>query len=396
MPIPTPFHPRTSHLCTSLLYKEWAGYFAVRSYDVTHDAEYYAIRNAAGLIDVTPLYKYEVYGKGARAFLSRIMVRNIAKLKVGQVAYLCWCDGDGKMIDDGTVSRLDDDYYRVTSTDSNYSWFGRHARGCDVTLEDSTARLGALAVQGPRSRRIVDDATGGAAAGLEFFHATKARIDGVDVLLSRTGYTGDLGFEIWVDREKAVKVYDAVLAAGKPHGALPAGLDAMDVTRIEAGFMLNGVDYFNALHAMIERRKSSPFEMALGWAVHLKRPPFIGREALRREKKSGPPRVFVGLDVDWDELERLFAEHGLPPEVRRGGWRDGAPVYDLDGRFVGQATSGAWSPLLKKNLALATVKADQGKTGNRLLFEVTVEYQRRTVTATVVEKPFYDPEWKRA
>jgi aminomethyltransferase len=395
MPIPTPFHPRTSELCTSLLYKEWAGFFAVRSYDVTHDAEYYAIRNAAGLIDVTPLYKYEVHGKGACAFLSRVMVRNIAKLKVGQVAYLCWCDDDGKMIDDGTVSRLEEDYYRVTSTDSNYHWFVRQARGYDLTLEDSTARLAALAVQGPRSRRVVDDATGGAATHLKFFHATKARIDGVDVLVSRTGYTGDLGFEIWVDGGNAVKVYDAVLAAGKPLGALPAGLDAMDVARIEAGFILNGVDYFNALHAMIERRKSSPFEMSLGWAVQLKRAPFIGSDSLRREKKTGPPRRFVGLDIDWDETERLFAEHNLPPEVRSGGWRDGAPVYDLDGKFIGQATSGAWSPLLKKNLALATVRADQGRVGNQVLFEVTVEYERRTVTATVVDKPFYDPEWKR-
>jgi aminomethyltransferase len=396
MPIPTPFHPRTSELCTSLLYKEWAGYFSVRSYDVTFDAEYYAIRNAAGLIDVTPLYKYDVRGKDACAFLSRVMVRNIAKLKVGQVAYLCWCDENGKMIDDGTVSRLDEDYYRVTSTDSNYSWFGRHTRGYEVTLEDSTRRLAALAIQGPRSRAVVDDVTGGAVGKLKFFHATKAKVDGVDVVVSRTGYTGDLGFEIWVDGGSAVEIYDAVLEAGKPHGALPAGLDAMDVARIEAGFILNGVDYFNALHAMIERRKSSPFEMSLGWAVQLKRSSFIGSAALRREKKMGSRRVFVGLDIDWDGFEGLFAEHGLPPEVHHGGWRSGVPVYDLDGKFIGQATSGAWSPLLKKNVALATVTADQGKTGNEVMFEVTVEYERRTARATVVDKPFYDPDWKRA
>ena len=396
MPIPTPFHPRTSELCTSLLYKEWAGYFAVRSYEVTHDAEYYAIRHAAGLIDVTPLYKYEVHGRDACAFLSRIMVRNIGRLKVGQVAYLCWCDDHGKMIDDGTVSRLDEDYYRVTSTDSNYSWFGRHTDGYDLTFEDSTHRLATLAVQGPRSRAVVDGATGGAVDKLEFFHATRAKIEGADVLVSRTGYTGDLGYEVWVDKDDAVKVYDAVLTAGRPHGALPAGLDAMDVTRIEAGFILNGIDYFNALHSMIDRRKSSPFEMSLGWAVQLKRAPFIGSAALRREKITGPPRVFVGLDVDWDEFETLYAQHGLPPEVHYGGWRDGVPVYSVDGRFIGQATSGAWSPLLKKNLALATVTADQGKTGNQVMFEVTVEYERKTVKATVVDKPFYDPEWKRA
>jgi aminomethyltransferase len=399
MPIPTPFHPRTSRLCTSMFYMDWAGYYSVRSYETTHEAEYFAIRNAAGLIDVTPLYKYEVFGKDACAFLSRMMIRNIAKLKVGQVAYLCWCDEDGKMIDDGTVTRVDEDHFRVTSTDANFHWFIRHTRGYDVTLDDSTGRLAALAVQGPRSRDVVDGATAGAAGKLKFFHATKAKIDGVDVYLSRTGYTGDLGFEIWVENDNAVRIYDAVLEAGKPHGAIPSGLIAMDVARIEAGFILNGVDYFNALHSMIESRKSSPFEMSLGWAVHLKRAarsPFIGSEALRREKRAGPPRLLVGLDIDWDEFESLFAEHGLPPAVRSGGWRDGVPVYDLDGNFIGQATSGAWSPLLKKNIALASVKAEHGETGNQVLFEVTVEYRRRTVRATVVEKPFFDPERKRA
>ncbi len=395
MPIPTPFHPRTSELCTSMFYMEWAGYYAVLSYETTHDAEYNAIRHAAGLIDVTPLYKYEVRGKDACAFLSRMMVRNIGKLKVGQVAYLCWCDDDGKMIDDGTVSRLDEDYFRVTSTDSNYSWFGRHTRGYDLTLEDSTHRIATLAVQGPLSRVVVDAATAGAVDKLKFFHSTRAKIEGVDVLVSRTGYTGDLGYEIWVDNDNAIKIYDNVLAAGKPYDALPTGLRAMDVTRIEAGYMLNGIDYFNALHSMIEPRKSSPYEMSMGWAVQLKRAPFIGSDELKREKKTGPPRVFVGLDVDWDGVEDLFAEHGLPPEVHYGGWRDGVPVYDLNGKFIGQATSGAWSPLLKKNLALASVVADQGKTGNEVRFEVTVEYERRMVKATVVDKPFYDPEWKR-
>jgi aminomethyltransferase len=324
------------------------------------------------------------------------MVRNIARLKVGQAAYLCWCDDDGKMIDDGTVSRLDEDHYRVTSTDSNFSWFGRHARGYDLTLEDSTHKLAALAVQGPRSRDVINDVTGGAVEDLKFFHVTKAHIGGVDVVVSRTGYTGDLGFEVWVDNDNAVGVYDAVLAAGKPHGALPAGLDAMDVARIEAGFVLNGVDYFNALHAMIDRRKSTPFEMSLAWTVQLKRAPFIGSTALRQEKAVGPRRVFVGLDVDWEEFEDQFSQHGLPPEVHYGGWRDGVPIYSLDGKFIGQATSGAWSPLLKKNLALASLAADQGKTGTQVLFEVTVEYERKKVKATVVDKPFYDPEWKRA
>jgi len=399
MSIPTPFHPRTSTLCTSLLWKDWAGYYSVRSFDTGHEKEYFAFRHAAGMIDVTPLYKYEVHGPGAGEFLARIMVRNVLKLKVGQVAYLCWCDEGGHVIDDGTVSRLDDEYYRVTSTDPNYHWFVRHARGHDVTIEDSTARLAALSVQGPNARDIVAALTNGDAASLPFFGLMKSKVDGLPATVTRTGYTGDLGYEIWVENDHAVALWDAVLATGRPYGIEPAGLDAMDVTRVEAGFILNGVDYFSAIHCMIDSRKASPFELALGWAVHLKRAartPFIGSDALQAEKERGPRRAFVGLEIDWDEHEELFRRHGLPPEVHPGGWRDGKPVYDLDGRFIGQATSGAWSPLLKKNLALATIRSDFAELGTKVLFEVTVEYERRTVTATVVKKPFFDPERKRA
>jgi len=396
MPIPTPFHPRTSALCTSLHYKEWAGYYAVCSYEIDHDKEYFAFRHAAGMIDVTPLYKFDVHGPDAAAFLSRLMVRNVAKLKPGQVAYLCWCDDDGKVIDDGTVARLEESYFRVTSAEPAMHWFIRHTRGYDVTIEDTSEKIAALSIQGPNSRSVVDNACNGGAADLPFFFLAHTKIAGADAVVTRTSYTGDLGYEIWVKNEDAVGLWDAMMEAGRPYGLQPAGLDAMDVTRVEAGFVLNGIDYFSALHSMIEPRKSSPFELSLGWTVQLKRGPFIGRDALRAEKKTGPPRVFVGLDVDWDEHEALFRRHGLPPEIPSGGWRDGRPVYDLDGGFVGQATSGAWSPLLKKNLALATVRADQGEIGTKLRFEVTVEYERRTVTATVVKKPFFDPERKRA
>jgi len=395
MSIPTPFHPRTSRLCTSLLYKDWAGYYAVRSYDTTHDREYFAFRHAAGMIDVTPLYKYDVSGPDAAAFLSRLMVRNIAKLTLHQVAYLCWCDDDGHVIDDGTVSRIEEDYFRVTSAEPAMHWFMRHARGYDVTIVDTSARLAALSVQGPNSRDIVAAATSGDTATLPFFQLVRTKIAGVDAVVTRTGYTGDLGYEVWVKNDDALALWDAMVEEGRPYGLEPAGLDAMDVTRVEAGFVLNGIDYFSALHAMIDRRKSTPYELALGWTVHLKHRPFIGREALRREKKQGPKRVLVGLEIDWDEHEALFREHNLPPEIHPGGWRTGVPVYSSSGEFVGQATSGAWSPLLKKNLALATVAAPHGGKGNKLRFEVTVEYERRTVTATVVDKPFFDPPRKR-
>jgi len=396
MPIPTPFFPRIEPLCTSRLYKDWAGYHAVRSYRTHHEAEYYAFRHAAGMIDVTPLFKYDVRGPDSVRLLARLMARNVARLKQGQVYYLCWCDDDGKVIDDGTVSRIEDTHYRVTSADPALHWFVRHARGFDVRVDDVTASIAALSVQGPYARDVVDHATGGAVSALKFFHLTRARIGATDVIVTRTGYTGDLGFEIWVANDGAIGVWDAVMESGRPYGLLPCGLDAMDVTRIEAGFILNGVDYFSALHAMIDTRKASPYELGLGWAVQLKRASFIGRDALRREKAGGSARTFVGLEYDWDETEALFREHGLPPDVPSGAWRDGRPVYDPSGRFIGQATSGAWSPVLKRSLALATVNSRFGAEGTRVRIEVTVEYERRTVTATVVRRPFFDPERKRA
>jgi len=396
LPIPSPFHPRTQQHCTSLLWKDWAGYYAVRSFDTYMEREYFAFRQASGMIDVTPLFKYEVYGPDAAAFLSRVMVKDIARLKTGQVTYCCWCDDDGKVVDDGTVSRLEDDYFRVTAAEPALAWLERYTRGYNVTVEDSTARLAALSIQGPTSRDVLRALAGSPVDALQFFRLTRATIDGLEVIVSRTGYTGDLGYEIWVDSADAVVLWDAALAAGKPYGLLPAGLDALDVTRVEAGFLMNGVDYYSAHHCLIESRKSTPYELALGWTVNLDRETFNGQAALQAEHAVGRRRAFVGLVVDWDEFEAHFARRGLPPEVPPGAWRTPVPVYDRDGKQIGQATSGAWSPILKQNLALATVQGGYGKPGTEVRIEVTVEYERKRVRATVAKKPFFDPDRKRA
>ena len=395
MPIETPFHERTSQLCTSLLYKDWAGCYAVRSYDTYPDREYYAFRHAAGLIDVTPLFKYDVYGEDAAAFLSRIMVRNINKLKVGQVFYCCWCNDDGKVVDDGTVARIDDGYFRVTSADPSLSWFLRFTRGYDVTVEDSTQKIAALSLQGPRSRDILRELVGTAIDDVKYFWLIRAKIGEAVVYVTRTGYTGDLGFEVWMRHADALPVWDALMETGGDYGMLPVGLDAMDITRIEAGYILNGVDYYNANHSLIESRKSTPYELGLGWMVRVKRAPFNGQQALIEEKRRGPARVLVCLDIDWDEYESLFAARGLPAEISTAAWRTSVPVYDDTGKQVGYANSGSWSPILKKNLALATVNPSYRKAGTRLKFEVTVEYERKTVTATVIKKPAFDPERKK-
>jgi len=377
-------------------WKDWAGYYAVCSYDHSHEPEYFAIRHAAGLIDVSPLFKYEVHGPDAADFLSRLTVKNLAKLKVGRVTYLCWCDDDGKVVDDGTASRLEEDYFRLTSAEPAFSWLERFRRGYEVTIEDSTDRIGALALQGPNSREILKQATDGDLDNLKFFGNLRCTLDGAEVWITRTGYTGDLGYEIWVEREDAEAAYDVVMSCGEAYGILPAGMDALDVTRVEAGFIMNGVDYFSAQHCLVEARKSSPYELGLDWTVQLKRDNFIGRNALLREKTAGPKRKLVGLDISWSELEEIFAGYGLPPEICSQAWRDGRPVYDRDNRWIGQATSGAWSPTLKKNLALAQVEEAAAEEGNTLKIELTAEYRRHTVTATVVSPQFFNPPRKRA
>ncbi len=403
MPVPSPLHPRTSALCTSLLWKEWAGYFAVRSYDAYHEREYFAMRHAAGLMDVTPLFKYDVRGRDARAFLSYVTTRDVAKLKHEQVAYGCWCDEAGKLLDDGTIWRLDDDHFRVTSAEPNLRWFQQNAGDFDVSIEDVTDRIAAISVQGPRSRDVLKQVCNADLDALKFFRLTRYRIDGgersgggFDAIVTRTGYTGDLGYEVWVDNAHALALWDAVFEAGRPFGLLPAGLDALDNCRVEAGFILNGVDYFSANKCLIEARKSSPFEAGLGWTVQLDRDEFIGQRPLRQERERGSAWSFVGLEIDWEEFESLHEAVGLPPAVCSHAWRDAVPVYSTGGHQVGQATSGSWSPMLKKNLALATVRSEYAAEGTVLRKEVTVEYVRHAVKATVVKKPFFDPPRKKA
>ena len=391
----TPFHARTSALSQSHAWRRWAGYVAASVYELTHEREYAAIRSAAALLDVTPLYKYHIEGRDAERLLDRVITRNVAKCAVGQVLYTPWCDARGKVIDDGTLARRAEQSFRLTSAEPNLRWLSLNAVGLEVTLEDVSARVAALALQGPTSRAVLDVATDGTLGPLRFFRIARARIAGRDVEISRTGYTGDLGFEIWMANEDAEPVWDALLNAGTAYGIMPTGLMALDVSRIEAGLILLGVDYVSANRALIPSQLSSPYELGLGWTVNLDKAPFVGQDALRAEQARGPEWSFVGLEIDWMALEQLFAEVELPPRLPAEAWRTSVPVY-AGARQVGYATSGCWSPLLKKSLALAHLESAHAKPGTELAMEVTVEHRRKRATARVARIPFFDPERKRA
>jgi aminomethyltransferase len=399
MPLGTPFHARTQARCLSYKWKDWAGYHAVCRYGLSAEREYNAIRQAAALIDVSPLYKYDVRGADAASFLSRLTVRDVGKLRPGRMGYLCWCDDDGKVIDDGTCARLDEDWLRLTSAAPAYHWLSRHATAFRVEIRDRSDELAALSLQGPTSRAVLGELCDADVGALKFFGVAPSRFDGIGEpgWVSRTGYTGDLGYELWIDRSAAVALWDALERVGARHGLEPVGLDAMDISRVEAGFVLRGVDYHGANEALVEAQKSSPFELGLGWTVQLdgRDPPFVGMAALAEEKRRGSAWALVGLDIDWPAIEALYERHGLPPQVPAAAWRSMIPVY-AEGRQIGRATSGTWSPVLKRNLALATVESAFATPGTPVSIEWTVEWTRTTVPARVSKTPFFDPERKRA
>jgi aminomethyltransferase len=396
MPIGTPFHERTLPLCESLNYREWSGYYAVSAYETHHEHEYNAIRNAAALIDISPLFKYRLTGPDATRLVDRVITRDMRKVSVGQVVYTPWCDEQGKVIDDGTVSRLAESVYRWTAADPSLRWFTQNAAGLDVQIEDISESTAALALQGPTSGRLLKSLVEACdIANLKYFRVTSATIAGVPVQISRTGYTGDLGYEIWVDQDQALRVWDVLIDRGRPFDIKPAGMLALDVARIEAGLLLIDVDFNSSKKALVESQKYSPFEMGLDRLVNLDKQRFIGQRALQSEAKLGPARQIVGIEIDWTEVEQRFEAVGLPPSISPIASRIPVPVY-TNGAQIGKATSTTWSPLLKKMIALATIERDFAKTGTQIEVEITVEAVRHPVFARVAKTPFYNPKHKTA
>jgi aminomethyltransferase len=393
MPIGTALHERTFALCESLNYREWSGYYAVSSYEAHHEHEYTAIRNASALIDVSPLFKYLVSGRDAARLVDRIITRDVSKLAVGQVFYTPWCDEHGHVIDDGTVSRLAEQTFRWTAADPSLRWLRQNSAGLDVSIEDVSEKIAALALQGPTSGACLSSAADAEIDTLKYFRVTTGKIAGVSVDISRTGYTGDLGYEIWIPTEHAVRVWDALIETGRRFDIRPAGMLALDVARIEAGLLLIDVDFFSSKKAMIPSQSYTPFELGLGRLVSLDKHRFIGQRALAAAGAREPVRRIAGLELDWVEVERLHDAVGLPASVNATASRVPVPVY-RSGQQVGKATSTTWSPVLKKMIALATLDRPGYEVGTEVLVEVTVEAVRHRVPARVVPMPFFNPPRK--
>lgn len=396
----TPFHERTSALNETGLWQHWSGHLAANRYQVSDKFEYFAVRSAAGIFDTSPLYKYRVAGRDAERFLSGMLARDIRTCPPGHAHYTTWLDERGFVLEDGVIQHRAPDEFLLTSAEPNYAWFADRIGRLRVSLEEVSLDIGALAVQGPRSRSLLARLVP-SVEGLPFFGITTGAIGGRPVTVSRTGYTGDLGYEIWVDAPDAVTVWDALWDAVDGHGVLPYGLAALYMLRIEAGLLLLAADFDSSRFAFNDAHRSTPLE--LGWAWMFKGlanddRPFIGRRALERERAEKTSRWrMVGLVVDWQDYDRVYTVAGLiPPMDHRPVQHEDWMVYDNERARVGYATSFMYSPILQEHIALARVRPDVAKPGTRVYLEFTVDHHYQQVAAHVARLPLYNPERKTA
>ncbi len=382
----TPLHARTAPLCLTGDWARWGGYTTVNSYG-TVELEYFAIRNAATLFDLSPMRKYRIAGPDAERYLNRLLTRDVRKLKPGRVGYAVWCDDRGKVLDDGTVFRFGPAEFWICSQERHLNWFLDSALGFDATVTDVSEDIAAIALQGPQSFSVLQALGVAGSAALKPFDMAEFTIDGLAVTLSRTGFTGDLGYELWTESAHAVALWDRLMAAGEGHGILAVGSAALDLARIEAGFPVANVDFIAAEQALRATRRRSPLELGLGWLIDFDKGHFNGRRALLAERdsterdKTAGTRL-VGLDVAGNKPARdALIYHGRDTEV-------------------GFVTSAMWSPTCKRNIALATLKRPF-ETGNQALWTeiyVTKEGKWEKVVAPcrIVERPFFNPPRRRA
>jgi aminomethyltransferase len=379
MLLQTPFHSRVAAACELNEWSNWKGYTTPLCYfDV--GLEYFAIRNSTGVFDLSPMIKYRITGPDAEAYLNRLVTRDVSKIKVGRVGYTIWCDEQGQVMDDGTIFHLGENDYRLCSYTHVIDWMSWSAVGFDVSIVDETADVAALSVQGPTSCSSLRTMGLEGLEQLKPFGIMNFTWEGVPVMVSRTGFTGDLGYEVWIEPAMAETLWDKLFAAGKDYLIKPVGGDAYELARIEAGFLQAGVDFVPAEETVRIGRSRSPFELGLEWLVDLDKPVFNGRKALLEEKKKGSRYRTVMLDIEGNKP----AEHAF--------------VY-VGNKQVGNITSAAWCPTTKSNFAIATVDAAYGNPGSELIAEIYYErelnWTRLMAKCTVVEGSLFNPPRRR-
>jgi aminomethyltransferase len=395
----TPFHERTSALNDTGLWEHWANSLVAVRYQMSEKFEYFAIRNAAGLFDTSPLYKYRLRGPDAERFLAGVLARDPRRCPVGKAQYTLWCDDRGFVIEDGVLLHVADGEYLLTAAEPNLAYFDGLVGRLDVAIEDETDAWGILSVQGPYARDLVGTVAPGA-ANLGYFDLTRTQAAGVPAMVSRTGYTGDLGYEIWVPAEGALKVWDAVTKAGAGRGVIPFGMTALYMARIEAGLLLLDVDFHSSRFAWTDADRSTPIELGLGWMV--KDAPdngrtFIGADAIRRELREKTSRwQLTGLVIDWRDYDRIYDAAGLIPPKDHTPIQDEYYVYDDALNQLGYATSQMYSPMLQRHIALARVPLDRTAPGSRVKLEMAVAHRYEYFDAQVARLPLFNPPRRTA
>lgn len=376
----TPFHPRLAAACETNEWYSWKAYTCVNVF-TSVAMEYFAIRNSAGVFDLTPMTKYRITGPDGLAYLDRLVTRNLKNLKPGRVSYCVWCNDAGHVLDDGTVFYLGENQWRLCSQERHLDWLLWSAVGFDVEIVEETDDVTGVALQGPTSCRVLKNLGLAGVENLKPFNLQHFTIDGVELMVSRTGFTGDLGYELWFAPGHALDMWDRLMEAGKHCGIRPIGSRALDIARIEAGFIQAGVDFVPAGHAVRPGRTRSPYELGLGWLVDLDKPVFNGRSALMDEKARGSRYRLVKLDVE-----------GNKPA-------GDSFIYTRGRKVVGHVTSATWSPSAKANIAIASLDMPWGRPSDSLFAEVyynrELRWNRLMASCKVVDAPFYDPPRRR-
>ena len=379
------------------LWEHWAGYLSAKQYHPSEKLEYFAVRTTAGVYDTSPLFKYRIHGKDAERFLSGVLARDIGTCSPGQAQYTIWCDDEGYVVEDGMIFRSSDAEFMLTAAEPNHAYFEDLIGHAAVEVEDVSEQIASFAFQGPRSKTILSSVAD--IDGLRPFDLTQTRIGGSPVTVSRTGFTGDLGYEVWVPVDDALEVWDTVFEASEGHGVLPIGETALVMTRIEAGLLLIEADFSSSRYAWTDGGRSTPLELGLGWMfryINKDDRPFIGRQAILRELADGPRWNLVGLELDWQAWDETYRRAGYVPPKDHTPLAEETVLWDKDENRVGFATSFMYSPMLQRHIAIAQVVPGLSAVGSKVEYEVTIDHELKYIPAAVRTMPFYAPAHKTA